>query len=160
MNRRTPRQCRREHGTTHADGHTVANVIHFDPLQERLLRTDAFRRHSYVRQVRRQYEAWEAGRVALDGLCAAAGDALRAYASEVLDALLSAAGESHRTELVDWVRDAYYQSIGNAGRAIREAIADSTVRYAVAQRLQEQMLHAESQLRLRLASHPAGRPPS
>lgn len=122
-------------------------VIRFEPLQKRLLRADATRRRTYVAKVRSAYTAWAAGRVSLERLCSDAGDALQEYASETLDALVGSNGNRDRAEPAPWVLEFYDQSISRAGAAMRDAVADSTARHAVAQTLQERMLRAESCLR-------------
>lgn len=133
-------------------------VIRFEPLQKRLLRADAVRRRSYVEKVRRKYNAWQAGRIPLARLCTDAGDALQQYASETLDAFLTAGQTSRELEPSVWVLEAYHDGISRAGIAIRDAIADTTARHAVAQTLQERLLRAESQLRFVVNSSPAMRP--
>jgi hypothetical protein len=133
-------------------------VIRFEPLQKRLLRVDAARRRAYVDKVRRTYHAWEAGRISLARLCSEAGTALQDYASETLDALLGGANAGREPGPSAWVLDAYHEGISRAGAAIRDAIADSTARHAVAQTLQERMLRAESLVRHVINSSPAARP--
>jgi hypothetical protein len=119
-------------------------VIRFETLEKRLLRADATRRRRYVAKVRSAYAAWAAGRVSLERLCNDAGDALQEYASETLDALVGGNATRERPDLPPWVVGAYDQSISRAGAAMRDAVADSTARHAVAQTLQERMLRAES----------------
>ena len=133
-------------------------VIRFEPLQERLLRADANRRRVYVAKVQTTYDAWAAGQIPLSRLCRDAGDALQDYASETLDALVGCANGSRDTEEpAPWVLDAYDEGISRAGIAMRDTIADSTARHAVAQTLQERTLRAESQLRQVIdLSHAAG----
>ena len=123
-------------------------VIRFEPLQERLLRADAIRRRAYVAKVREAYFAWAAGGVSLSRLCSDAGDALQDYAAETLDAFVGSSNGSRESEdPASWVLDAYHEGISRAGIEMRDAIADSTARHAVAQTLQERMLRAEACLR-------------
>jgi hypothetical protein len=133
-------------------------VIRFEPLQKRLLRVDAGRRRAYVDKVRGVYKAWEAGRISLARLCSEAGTALQDYASETLDALLGGTNASREPKPAAWILDAYHEGISRAGVAIRDAIADSTARHAVAQTLQERMLRAESVVRQVINASPAARP--
>ena len=120
-------------------------VIQFEPLQERLVRVDAVRRHLYLDKVRRSQAAWMAGRIPLTSLCNAAGNALQAYASETLSALLNTSGGNHERRTAPWVREAYLEAISNAAVAMRDTITDSEARHAVAQTLQARLLRAESQ---------------
>lgn len=133
-------------------------VIQFEPLQKRLIRVDAVRRRNYVAKVKATYDDWAAGRIPLTRLCSDAGDALQDYASETLDALVgSGNGNREPEEPASWVLDAYHDGISRAGVAMRDAIADSTARHAVAQTLQERMLRAEAYLRQVIdSSHAAG----
>jgi hypothetical protein len=134
-------------------------VIQFEPLQTRLLRADAIRRRAYVAKVQAAYDAWVEGRVSLARLCSDAGDALQDYASETLDALVGTAnGSPDPEEPAPWVPDAYHEGISRAGVAMRDAIADSTARHAVAQTLQERMFRAEAVLREVTHSSQAARP--
>jgi hypothetical protein len=134
-------------------------VIQFESLQKRLLRADAIRRRAYVAKVQAMYDAWVAGRVSLARLCSDAGDALQDYASETLDALVgSANGSRDPEEPAPWVLDAYQEGISCAGVGMRDVIADSTARHAVAQTLQERMLRAETILRQVIDSSQPVRP--
>jgi hypothetical protein len=133
-------------------------VIRFEPLEKRLLRADAIRRRAYVAKVRSTYDAWAAGRVSLARLCSDAGDALQDYASETLDALAgSANGSRDPEEPARWVLDAYHKGISRAGVEMRDAIADSNARHAVAQTLQERMLRAEGVMRNVIDSNQSAR---
>ena len=122
-------------------------VIRFEPLQKRLIRADAIRRRAYVAKVRATYDAWVVGRVSLSRLRGDAGDALQDYAAETLDAFVGSSNGGREPEDPLWVVDAYHEGISRAGIEMRDAIADSTARHAVAQTLQERMLRAEACLR-------------
>jgi hypothetical protein len=118
-------------------------VIRFEPLQKRLRRLDGVRRRAYVARVRRKYTAWTNGRIPLAWLCRDAGEALHDYASEATHAYLAGVTASRGSEAPAWALDAYHEGLSRAGVAMREAVADAGARHAVAQALQEQMLHAE-----------------
>ena len=118
-------------------------VIPFQPLQARMVRIDAVRRHSYVENVRTAQKAWLAGRLSLARLCAGAGDALHEYASETLSALLTSSGRYGR-RTAPWVLEAYVKAIGHTAVAMRDTITDSEARHAVAHTLQTRLLREES----------------
>jgi hypothetical protein len=149
-------------GVCQGPGYALFNesmVIQFEPLRKRLLRADAVRRRNYVAKVKATYGEWTAGRIPLTRLCSDAGDALQDYASETLDALVgSANGNRDPEEPASWVLDAYHEGISRAGVAMRDAIADSNARHAVAQTLQERMLRAEACLRQVIESSQTARP--
>jgi hypothetical protein len=122
-------------------------VIQFEPLEGRLLRADGVRRNSYVNRLRRVYLAWDAGLVPLDTLCTEAGEALHEYASETLDAFIRAAKIVDESDRSGWLVHAYRDGISRTAVALRDAVSDLSARHAVAQRLQERLLQAESRLR-------------
>lgn len=131
-------------------------VIQFEPLEERLVRADDVRRRSYVERVQRDYAAWQARRISVEVLCERAGEALHAYADETLAALLKTPGSSDSPQGASKrLLEAFNSRVGQAGVSIRDVIADSSIRHAVAQRLQERLLRAEAEFRSALDARPS-----
>jgi hypothetical protein len=142
-------------------------VIKFESLDERLVRADDALRRGYVERVRRDYAAWQAEHIPLEALCERAGEALRAYASDTLAALLRTVRPGPEPEIAsERLREAFNSRISRTAVAIRDVFSDSSIRHAVAQRLQEQLLRAEAEFHSPSAAsqsssralHPAGSP--
>jgi hypothetical protein len=93
------------------------------------------------------------GRVARKGgatageLCHYAAAAFEAYADTLLRALLAAASRREGEDGEAWVRRQFHDGLDSAGTPLREAVADSPHRHAVAQGLQQKMFEAEVMLR-------------
>ena len=106
------------------------------------------------------------GRVARKGGASArelslyAAAAFEAYAETLLRALMAAATRREGANVEDWVRRQFHDGLDNAGTPLREAVADSPHRHAVAQGLQQKMFEAELMLRralkARFSETPAG----
>ena len=93
------------------------------------------------------------GRVARKGGATAgelshyAAAAFEAYAETLLRALMAAASRRDGADVEAWVRRRSHDGLDNAGTPLREAVADSPHRHAVAQGLQRKMFEAELMLR-------------
>jgi hypothetical protein len=93
------------------------------------------------------------GRVARKGGATAgelshyAAAAFEAYAETLLRALMAAASRHEGNDVEAWVRRRFHDGLDNAGTPLREAVADSPHRHAVAQGLQQKMFEAELMLR-------------
>ena len=93
------------------------------------------------------------GRVARKGGASAgelsqyAAAAFEAYAETLLRAVMAAATQREGANVEDWVRRQFHDGLDNAGLPLREAVADSPHRHAVAQGLQQKMFEAELMLR-------------
>jgi hypothetical protein len=123
-------------------------VVKFESLEERLVRADDALRCGCVERVSREHAAWQAGRVSLEALCERAGEALRAYASETMAALLKTVRPGPEPEdASERLRATFNGRIARTAVAIRDVFSDSSIRHAVAQRLQEQLLRAEAEFR-------------
>ena len=106
------------------------------------------------------------GRVARTGGATAgelsqyAAAAFEAYAETLLRALLAAATRREGEDVEDWVRRQFHDGLDSVGMPLREAVADSPHRHAVAQGLQQKMFEAELMLRRalkgRFSAVPAG----
>lgn len=106
------------------------------------------------------------GRVARKGGATAgelsqyAAAAFEAYAETLLRALMAAATRREGGNVEDWVRRQFHQGLDSVGMPLREAVADSPHRHAVAQGLQQKMFEAELMLRrtlkARFSQVPAG----
>jgi hypothetical protein len=92
------------------------------------------------------------GRVARKGGASAgelshyAAAAFEAYAETLLRALMAAASR-REGDVEGWVKRQFHDGLDNAGTPLREAVADSPHRHAVAQGLQQKMFEAELMLR-------------
>jgi hypothetical protein len=73
----------------------------------------------------------------------AAGSGLERYAAELLEALTRAADGPPDEQAGEWVRQQYHERLASLGTAVRDLIAESTLRHTVAQALQLKMLEAE-----------------
>jgi hypothetical protein len=122
-------------------------VIPFESAAARALRLDADRRTLCVQRIRTRYKSWEDGHVTLEHLCAEAREAMETYVLDTLDSVFGplaiAPGEQPPAALVEQ----FHQSVAQAAHSVRDVIADSQARHAVAQILQTSVLHAESYLR-------------
>ncbi len=93
------------------------------------------------------------GRVARKGGATAgelslyAAAAFQAYAETLLRALMAAASRREGKDVEGWVRRQFHDGLDSAGTPLREAVADSPHRHAVAQGLQQKMFEAELMLR-------------
>jgi hypothetical protein len=93
------------------------------------------------------------GRVARKGGATAgelshyAAAAFEAYAETLLRALMAAASRHEGGDIQAWVRRRFHDGLDDAGTPLREAVADSPHRHAVAQGLQRKMFEAELMLR-------------
>lgn len=93
------------------------------------------------------------GRVARKGGASAgelsryAAAAFEAYAETLLRALMAAASRREGEDVEGWVKRQFHDGLDNAGTPLREAVADSPHRHAVAQGLQQKMFEAELMLR-------------
>jgi hypothetical protein len=93
------------------------------------------------------------GRVARKGGATAgelslyAAAAFEAYAETLLRALMAAASRREGADVEAWVRRQFHDGMDSAGTPLREAVADSPHRHAVAQGLQQKMFEAEMMLR-------------
>jgi len=76
-----------------------------------------------------------------------AAAAFEAYADTLLRALLAAASRREGNDTEAWVRRQFHDGLDSAGTPLREAVADSPHRHAVAQGLQQKMFEAEVMLR-------------
>ncbi len=76
-----------------------------------------------------------------------AAAAFQAYAETLLRALMAAASRREGGDVEGWVRRQFHDGLDNAGTPLREAVADSPHRHAVAQGLQQKMFEAELMLR-------------
>ena len=83
-------------------------------------------------------------------LCQYAAEAFQNYAETLLRALMAAASRRESGDVEDveaWVRRQFHAGMENAGMPLREAVAESPHRHAVAQGLQQKMFEAELMLR-------------
>lgn len=93
------------------------------------------------------------GRVARKGGATAAelsryaAAAFETYAETLLRALLAAASRREGGDVEAWVRRQFHDGLDSAGTPLREAVADSPHRHAVAQGLQQKMFEVELMLR-------------
>jgi DNA-directed RNA polymerase specialized sigma24 family protein len=93
------------------------------------------------------------GRVARKGGATAgelsqyAAAAFQAYAETLLRALMAAASRRQGDDVEAWVRRQFHDGLDSAGKPLREAVAESPHRHAVAQGLQQKMFEAELMLR-------------
>ncbi len=76
-----------------------------------------------------------------------AAAAFQAYAETLLRALMAAASRREGKDVESWVRRKFHDGLDSAGTPLREAVADSPHRHAVAQGLQQKMFEAELMLR-------------
>ena len=76
-----------------------------------------------------------------------AAAAFQAYAETLLRALMAAATRREGGDVEAWVRHQFHDGLENAGMPLREAVAHSPHRHAVAQGLQQKMFEAEVMLR-------------
>jgi hypothetical protein len=76
-----------------------------------------------------------------------AAAAFEAYAETLLRAVMAAASRREGADVEGWVRQQFHDGLDNAGTPLREAVADSPHRHAVAQGLQQKMFEAELMLR-------------
>jgi hypothetical protein len=76
-----------------------------------------------------------------------AAAAFEAYAETLLRALLAAATRREGGDVEAWVRRQFHEGLDSAGTPLREAVAESPHRHAVAQGLQQKMFEAELMLR-------------
>jgi hypothetical protein len=76
-----------------------------------------------------------------------AAAAFQAYAETLLRALLAAASRQDDGDVEGWIRRQFHDGIESAGTPLREAVAESPHRHAVAQGLQQKMFEAELMLR-------------
>jgi hypothetical protein len=81
-----------------------------------------------------------------------AGAALEAYYDTLLRALLAAASRRADDDTDSWVRRKFHEGLDRASTALREAVAESPHRHAVAQKLQQKMFEGEVSLRRALTS--------
>ena len=63
-----------------------------------------------------------------------------------------------RDDVEAWVRRQFHEGLDNAGKPLREAVAESPHRHAVAQGLQQKMFEAELMLRRALKARFAPAP--
>jgi hypothetical protein len=106
------------------------------------------------------------GRVARKGGATAgelsqyAAAAFEAYAETLLRALMAAASrrQADDDDVEAWVRRQFHEGLDNAGKPLREAVAESPHRHAVAQGLQQKMFEAELMLRRALKARFAPAP--
>lgn len=87
-----------------------------------------------------------------------AAAAFEAYAETLLRALMAAASRRQGDDVEAWVRRQFHDGLDNAGSPLREAVADSPHRHAVAQGLQQKMFEAELMLRRALKARFAPAP--
>ena len=80
-------------------------------------------------------------------LCQYAAEAFQTYAETLLRALMAAASRRESGDVEAWVRHQFHAGMDNAGMPLREAVAESPHRHAVAQGLQQKMFEAELMLR-------------
>jgi len=89
-----------------------------------------------------------------------AAAAFEAYAETLLVAVMAAATRREDGDVEDWVRRQFHGGLDSVGLPLREAVADSPHRHAVAQGLQQKMFEAELMLRralkARFSEAPAG----
>jgi hypothetical protein len=81
-----------------------------------------------------------------------AGAALEAYYDTLLRALLAAATRRADQDLDGWVRRQFHHGLDRASNALRQAVAESPHRHAVAQKLQQKMFEGELTLRRALSA--------
>jgi hypothetical protein len=106
------------------------------------------------------------GRVARKGGATAgelsqyAAAAFEAYAETLLRALMAAASrrQADGDDVEAWVRRQFHEGLDSAGKPLREAVAESPHRHAVAQGLQQKMFEAELMLRRALKARFAPAP--
>jgi hypothetical protein len=106
------------------------------------------------------------GRVARKGGATAgelsqyAAAAFEAYAETLLRALMAAASrrQGDDDDVEAWVRRQFHEGLDNAGKPLREAVAECPHRHAVAQGLQQKMFEAELMLRRALKARFAPAP--
>src|SRR5262245_56833177 len=79
-------------------------------------------------------------------LSASAGSNLDQYAHDLLQRLIDAARVGWDEQAADWVRKRYHDCLSALGTSLRDLIAESGPRHAVAQALQHRMLEAELRL--------------
>ena len=77
-------------------------------------------------------------------LCQYAAEAFQTYAETLLRALMAAASRRESGDVEAWVRRQFHAGMDNAGMPLREAVAESPHRHAVAQGLQQKMFEAEA----------------
>jgi hypothetical protein len=81
-----------------------------------------------------------------------AGASLEAYYDTLLRVLLAAASRRAAADADNWVRQQFHDGLDRASSALRDAVADSPHRHAVAQKLQQKMFEGEVSLRRALTS--------
>jgi hypothetical protein len=85
----------------------------------------------------------------------AAEEALSRHVTRLLDTLIEAASQAAhgaRDDVETWIRRRFHESLGLAACNLRDTLADSSARHAVAQALQRQMFMAENALQKALAA--------
>ena len=87
-----------------------------------------------------------------------AATAFEAYAETHLRAVMAAASRREGGDVEGWVRQQFHDGLDNAGKPLRDAVADSPHRHAVAQGLQQKMFEAELMLRRALKARFAETP--
>jgi hypothetical protein len=87
-----------------------------------------------------------------------AAAAFEAYAETLLRAVLAAASRRQGPDVETWVKRQFHDGLENAGSPLREAVAESPHRHAVAQGLQQKMFEAELMLRRALKARFAEAP--
>ena len=127
-----------------------------DEVKARLQRETETLRDAALNTVHAQYNLWSTGAVSLDTLCSRAGDAFDQYAAAAFAALLRSGAPSDAEASPNWMREYYRRAIVTVAHAIRDTIAESSPRHAVAQTLQTRMLRAETRFR-QLIDEPPGR---
>ena len=76
-----------------------------------------------------------------------AAAAFQTYAETLLRAVMAAASRREEGDAEAWARRQFHDGLESAGTPLREAVADSPHRHAVAQGLQQKMFEAELMLR-------------
>jgi hypothetical protein len=87
-----------------------------------------------------------------------AAAAFQTYAETLLRALMAAAMRRQGDDAEAWVKRQFHAGLDSAGTPLREAVAESPHRHAVAQGLQQKMFEAEIMLRRALKARFADAP--
>lgn len=118
-----------------------------DDVRARLGPQNLALREEALDAIRLNYADWRTGKVPLEAVCAAAGQALDRYAAATLETLLSSIDTTGQAQPARSISEHFREAVGSFARDIREVFADARGGHAVAQVLQTLLLRAETRLR-------------